>query len=81
MSLREKFDKKNATLAKTKLESGYSWEELSKKEQKLFQKYYPNSNMNFQHAHVYQVQRVALVLSRRSAWCDRITVFARYIGP
>jgi len=47
MSLREKFDKKNATLAKTKLESGYSWEELSKKEQKLFQKYYPNSNMNF----------------------------------
>ena len=47
MSLREKFDKKNAALAKTKLESGYSWEALSKKEKELYKKYYPNSNMNF----------------------------------
>ena len=47
MGLRENLDKKNAALAKTKLESGYSWEELSKKEQKLYQKYYPNSKMNF----------------------------------
>ena len=44
-SLREKFDKKNAALAKTKLEAGgYT---LTKKEKELLKKYYPNSNMDF----------------------------------
>ena len=47
MGLRETLEKKNAALAKTKLESGYSWEALSKKEKELYEKYYPNSNMNF----------------------------------
>ena len=48
------------------------------KELEKLRKLYPS--MFNQHVHVHQVQRVALVLSRRSAWCDRITVFDRYIG-
>lgn len=44
MGLKQKMEKKNAALIKTKAESGgYN---LSKKEKELLKKYYPNSNMN-----------------------------------
>ena len=48
------------------------------KELEKLRKLYPS--MFNQHVHVHQVQRAALVLSRRSAWCDRNSVLARYIG-
>ena len=44
MSLKERMEKKNATLIKTKVEAGGY--ELTKKEKELLKKYYPNSNMN-----------------------------------
>lgn len=44
MGLKQKMEKKNATLIKTKADAGgYT---LSKKEKELLKKYYPNSNMN-----------------------------------
>ena len=44
MGLKQKMEKKNAALIKTKVESGGY--DLTEKEKKLLKKYYPNSNMN-----------------------------------
>ena len=69
--------KRNIALIKAKQDGGMA----TKKDLETLEKYktlYPS--MFNQHVHVHQVQRAALVLSRRSAWCDRITVLDRYIG-
>ena len=44
MGLKQKMEKKNAALIKTKAETGDY--QLTEKERKLLKKYYPNSNMN-----------------------------------
>lgn len=44
MGLKQKMEKKNAALIKTKAETGDY--QLTKKEKELLKKYYPNSNMN-----------------------------------